>query len=120
MLKIKSDIDLKELEKYGFIKEEFIGDININDWYKLNWVDDNGNKIKTPNLDRDKIDWAMYTKYSNKKHWPSVSIAIFDNTEIPEFKPRQIMQEDVDIDILYDLIKADLIEKVEENEINDK
>lgn len=75
MLKIKDNIDLTELEKYGFAKKQ-VG-----------------------------IDLA-YTKFLLKGHYKESIIIWLD---------RSIQVEAIEIlDLLYDLIKADLVEKVGE------
>jgi hypothetical protein len=109
MLKIKENVDLKELEKFGFVKHEFVGDIDVKDWHKLPWYDENDKKIKAPELKKEDIEWAMYYK-------DCMGVVIFDtpseNNEL--MTARQILNEDIDGDTLYDLIKADLVEKVGE------
>ena len=75
MLKIKDNVDLKELEKYGFIQEE---------------------------------DCISKKFFAYKKH--STRIWFYD---------RHISKSDAhfgedDFELLYDLIKADLVEKVED------
>ena len=79
MLKIKDDIDLKELEKFGFRFME----CDNNQYYTKQFIDNNG--------------WL-------KAYWIDV-------------KTRQIELEANDPfilldDTIYDLIKADLVEKV--------
>lgn len=87
MLKIKDNVDLKELEKFGFIfqKDDFFQDnfpaCNSVDtyifWYKAGFNNYNYNcKVRT------------------------------DNRKLVDFN-------DCILDTLYDLIKADLVEKVE-------
>ena len=76
MLKIKDNVDLKELEKYEF--EELCYSNNIS-WF---WVK------KDVSID------------SRSKH-----IELYEETDYLL---------DDDLDILYDLIKADLVEKIEE------
>lgn len=75
MLKIKDNVDLKELEKFGFDLE-----LNITDAYDQIYCFDS-------RLMFDKID---------------------KNIIIPMFN------EGTALDTLYDLIKADLVEKVED------
>ena len=78
MLKIKDNVDLKELEKFGFIYIEELGyDGNLFSYW-------NGGECVCVDTDDRKID-EMGLGYSNK-----------------------------DVDTLYDLIKADLVEKVDE------
>ena len=80
MLKIKDNVDLKELEKYGF------------------------KKVK-----KDETDFVSYVKYWQSKYDNEYDcITIFDDRTlsfgIDGFEP----------DVLYDLIKADLVEKVDD------
>ena len=117
MLKIKDDVDLKELEKFGFELNEYINDLNIKDWGKIKYFQDKDGNIldEVPPLDRSEINWATYDKgeYPNK----TLSICVFDtpDNDVEKMGEREILDEDVDLDTLYDLIKADLVEKVEEN-----
>ena len=80
MLKIKDNVDLKELEKFGFA---------VNDKYALYCA-----QITTT----QSIGWKTYT---------SLDIGVFNNT-------REIILNDTDkIDLLFELIQAGLVEKVE-------
>ena len=75
MLKIKDNVDLKELEKFGFIKQQVGMDL-------------------------------AYAKFILKGYYRESIIIWLD---------RKIQVEAIDmLDLLYDLIKADLVEKVEE------
>ena len=76
MLKIKDDVDLKELEKFGFYAEEFIDD-KIATYF-------NGNV-------RIEIYDGIYDKWNTRKIYALTSAYL---------------------DTIYDLIKADLVEKV--------
>ncbi len=78
MLKIKDDVDLKELEKFGIRRK-------VNKMFDI--------------LTGEPIISVLYTK-------GDISSGIFIN----ENKIIRCAQDD----ILYDLIKADLVEKVEE------
>lgn len=80
MLKIKDNIDLKELEKFGFEKNE-----NENKWVEK-WIDDTF-----------RICVLFHNKYITVD-----CVSIFD------------CEWTLNLDIIYDLIKADLVEKVEE------
>lgn len=82
MLKIKDNVDLKELEKFGFEKDGY------NYYYDfIPYNEDAGDgqyvlvDIKTRKIDLDYIDLDYFDK---------------------------------SIELLYDLIKADMVEKVEE------
>lgn len=76
MLKIKDNVDLKELEKFGF------------------WEWEN--------------TWGVYTK---KDIIPTIEDA---DLFLYEYDRIIMFSEDSDLDVLYDLIKADLVEKVGE------
>lgn len=84
MLKIKDDVDLKELEKYGFNSFK-------NGYYKRWYASEYGICSYEINSDTRKI---IFTICDNPA-WN-----YFFKTEIN--------------DTLYDLIKADMVEKVEE------
>jgi len=82
MLKIKQNIDLKELEKYGFTWEDCCDDI----WYTYYFKNIDSNTTIRINYSDREIEHLSYNyDYENDK-W---------------------------LDTLYDLIKADLVEKVE-------
>ena len=77
MLKIKDNVDLKELEKYGFVKQQVGMDL-------------------------------AYARYLLKGYYKESIIIWLD---------RKIQVEAIDIlDLLYDLIKEDLVEKVGDKE----
>ncbi len=75
MLKIKDNVDLKELEKFGFHKEK--------------------------DCITNKYD--SYSKYSTRVWFYNRKLAVRD-AHFGEY----------DFDIIYDLVKADLVEKVGE------
>ena len=86
MLKIKDNVDLKELEKFGFKYEK--GKYYIE-------------SVRKP----------MPSEYSVKKH---LAYSIFIKTRIIKMHRNNISWEyDNAMDIIYDLIKADMVEKVE-------
>lgn len=77
MLKIREDVELKELEKYGFRRNSNFPD-----------------------------GWAMVKTYKK---------GIYYQEDIYIWEDRRIQANAIQIlDILYDLIKADLVVKVEE------
>lgn len=79
MLKIKDNVDLKELEKYGFKKNSNFPD-----------------------------GWAMVKTYKK---------GIYYQEDIYVYDDRQIQVNAIKLnDTLYDLIKANLVEKVESDE----
>lgn len=81
MLKIKDNVDLKELENYGFVYDK---------------------RIK-----------CYYGGYSNRE----LHLRVYEddiNREIKMYEPfRDVEDEENNIEILYDLIQAGLVEKVE-------
>lgn len=83
MLKIKDNVDLKELEKFGFQKG-----------YKFHSIDNTPTRIvAVVNDERDLI-----IQYSNSAWWDFNYWYLYDYNQ----------------DKVYDLIKADLVEKVGE------
>ena len=103
MLKIKDDVDLKDLEKFGFKPkyDEDTGEITRyvckKDIYKFT----NGMQEKTTELETIEIkrvetikDYGDFFKQKEISYWEIRQLE-FDTT-----------------DIIYDLIKADLVEKV--------
>jgi len=84
MLKIKDDVDLKELRLFG-----------ITD-----------NTMKFVHLGDNKMQWQM------AKTETTMQSGVFDMLEV-DIETRLITNNGDD-DTLYDLIKADLVEKVEE------
>lgn len=103
MLKIKDSIDLNILKKYGFVKKEQIGDIDVDRWFIDKWIDDNGNYCDAPPLDKSKIDWV---------YWENGYSYINEKDLSGDAKDREIYKEDFDINILFDLIKDGLVEKI--------
>lgn len=85
MLKIKDSVDLKELEKFGITTSR----------YKISKYNFNTKRVKAIFTNEDSVSCLTI---SDKK---SIDLNdYYDN--------------DINLDILYDLIKADMIEKVEE------
>ena len=81
MLKIKDNVDLKELEKFGF---EYYPLIYVKE---INRIDDVfGNTTRKIYIDE-------------KERNISIKVGLFNT--------------DIELDVIYDLIKADLVEKVE-------
>ena len=76
MLKIKDNVDLKELEKFGFWQWENI--------------------------------WGIYTKKDIIPDIESMDIFLY------EYDREIIFREDSNLNVLYDLIQAGLVEKVGE------
>ncbi len=101
MLKIKDDVDLKELEKYGFepYYNSYTGEICE---YRL-YAD---NKI-----------YVKITKEERKKFFYKVMAAIsknISNNYVIHFHDYIGLKAEKE-DLLYDLIKDDLVEKVSDN-----
>ena len=88
MLKIKDNVDLKELEKFGF------------------------------DLDKDNIkiddDLIIYSKYCYKNLFLYIGKSKTIYAEQCDYIRGQVLGGNENFDTLYDLIKADLVEKVEE------
>ena len=86
MLKIKDNFDLKELKKYGFKYTP-----NCYEICKL--------------CLQDNLDGAVYIRITNDRIiYPVSDLDMYSLNNENEFKM---------YDILYDLIKADLVEKIE-------
>lgn len=89
MLIFKADKDLKELEKFGFKPRYDVSTGEICAYEKIKDVYEGGTIIKrTENIKK------VFTICKRKKYW-----------EVIKYKDY------FDIDVLYDLIKADLIDK---------
>lgn len=96
MLKIKDNVDLKELEKFGFKPkyDEDTGKVCAYEKYRKE-IDYIGLTVK---IEKTKSRMRIFNRYWVKNpRW--------------EISPDK---ENFDIDTLYDLIKADLVEKVED------
>ena len=107
-LKIKDNVDLKELEKYGFKKEELIGDIPVSDWYTGNWVNEKREPCEPPYLDRKDIDSVYY-------YTDSSMINIYDKDGTENKLPRELYYDEFDIKLFYKLMKDGLIEEIKED-----
>ena len=96
MLKIKDNVDLKELEKYGFEPryDTYTGEIYEFENVRNNYIGLTGHPISKSILS------IFYVKEKKKKKW-------YFKSDIRSF-------EDEVQDIIYDLIKADLVEKVDD------
>lgn len=88
MLKIKDNVDLKELEKYGFVFEKAHGLINE----RYVYYDEDEQTVEIATNDKTIFVEDISGSYTFG--------AIVDNA----------------LSVLYDLIKADLVEKVSEIE----
>ena len=98
MLKIKDNIDLKELEKFGFVPRysEYTGELV--EMRRIVQVPHRDYKHKGVTVTRQPKNFWQILKY-NRRIEPYLYT---------------LNLEAIDYEILYDLIKADLIEKVEE------
>lgn len=104
MLKIKDDIDLKELEKYGFILRysEFDGSVNklIQQW-GYPYVDSKQKPF---------IKFLKPKKYIRKIPLSNKKIDVYFKGEF--IIPNNSSNREIFFDTLYDLIKDGLVEKV--------
>lgn len=104
MLKIKDNVDLKELEKYG-----------IKPIYQMTNSETGKTEIVAYKSDKYCCRWGniLFNIGRNPYH----KILNIRNKYIDNYiKPKEFKLEDdnfIDTDLLYDLIKADLVEKVE-------
>ena len=103
MLKIKDNVDLKELEKFGFkphyrMKNEETGEVYIDYFYSTKYEARFGYIRLRP---KRKILWLWLPSRIFENHIKSTGI-IIENEDY------------LDADLLYDLIQAGLVEKVEE------
>ena len=105
MLKIREDVDLKELEKYGFVilYNEYTGEP---DKLYQRWGYPFCDSADTPFIKFVKMKQKKKTKilYKNIKASYGMSVSY----------PQNKRNEEIFLDTIYDLIKADLVEKVEE------
>ena len=100
MLKIKDNIDLKELEKFGFKYRER--------WYDNEPESEDNSSYYELDLDDNNRSYATVCCYTREIFIP---IGLYRDIS-KYFYPRSRCLEN--LDWLFDLIKADLVEKVEE------
>ena len=100
MLKIKDNIDLKELEKFGF---EYDDEFDV------------GMYIKSKHYKKELND-PIYGKYEELF---SDRICVFENDR-KIITDNYSLQNKMDYDTLFDLIQAGLIEKVSDDEVDEK
>ena len=91
MLKIKDDVDLKELEKFGFI--ESFGKYSIS----IDNKEQNERLFQIPKY----RDFVFLTYYDDTRE------ITLDFQDMEDYYG-------VELDVLYDLIQANLVEKVED------
>lgn len=99
MLKIRDDVDLKELEKFGFRKHKRDDKGVCTSKWTRDWIEGD-------TIDGYPIDAGGWVFYSMIEVLEDKIIKIYPDIN-SKFYARQF-------DILFDLIKSDLIEKVEE------
>lgn len=107
MLKIKDNVQLKELEQYGLkpiysMKNNKTGEVAIDYLYSTKYE----NSVGFFRLIPAKVQKILCVYWFNKKienHTGIIPLVVKDCDFI-------------DIDLLYDLIKVDLVEKVESDE----
>ena len=92
MLKIKDNVDLKELEKFGFIE--------YNGWYY---------KTITPEKYQEHLNYIEVRVWKDRELYFTYC---YEDEEKKYFFRKQDYC--YGLDTIYDLIKADLVEKVEE------
>ena len=102
MLKIKDNVDLKELEKFGLkpryiMTDEQIGKTSIESYYSSKY--------------RPRFGYCTFRKKKGNAILKIINRIICNKVDRKTF----IFEDDnfVDVDLLYDLIKADLVEKVD-------
>ena len=99
MLKIKDNVDLKELEKYGFKKHKRDDkDVIVSKW------------VMERIYGEDSL--GMYTNYCSLHSFPIIVITetLGGNKRVDLFL--RCGFEQIALDLLYDLIQAGLVEKV--------
>ncbi len=107
MLKIKDNVDLKDLEKFGLkpmyvLKNRNTGETTIDYLYSTKYENLVGFFRLIPRKAK-KILWVYWFSRNIENHTGTIPLLVKDSGFI-------------DIDLLYDLIKADLVEKVESDE----
>lgn len=105
MLKIKDNVDLKELEKFGLkpmyaLKNSNTGETTIDYLYSTKYENSVGFFRLIPRK-VEKILWVYWFSRNIENCTRTIPLLVKDFGFI-------------DIDLLYDLIKADLVEKVGE------
>ena len=111
MLKIKDNVDLKELEKYGFIPH-----------YEVNSRTGESFLTHLYNTRRYNCRYGCFTlipfvNKNIKKHYSSCIIDWSSKIINNYLKGSSLIIKEmdfIDLDILYDLIKANLVEKIDD------
>ena len=110
MLKIKDNVDLKELEKFGF-KKKYDEDTGKIIYYYFILKTDRYNYAPFIISRQEKvIKHKPFDFFIRKKR----QICFPDDYYVIDIKDYSTLICDKAVDMLYDLIKADLVEKVEE------
>lgn len=110
MLKIKDNIDLKELEKFGFRAEYDKDTGKLVEMYRINghYVGEREKRRRGTSItitkDENRFGYSNFKNFWNIFSW---------KREIKPFTYRLNLDSE-DFEVLYDLIKADLVEKVED------
>jgi len=105
MLKIKDSVDLKELEKFGFKKQKHIDETYF----------PNGRiKVEIENCYELKLGYALYCVVESRENWkfPRVPLRAIDILPIEYGENHHF--EAKDLDVIFDLIKNNIIEKISE------
>lgn len=105
MLKISEDVDLKELEKFGFI---ILYDAYTGEPDKLY------QKWGYPFCDPTAKPFIKFIKMKKKKKTKILYKNIKSSFGMSVSYPQNRCNEEIFLDTIYDLIKADLVVKVEE------
>lgn len=103
MLKIEDNVDLKELEKFGFKKFRTIWNSDPNMPYETIWYYD----LEFTNIDKKVTIPLLKINESNRIVEECIDIKYEGYCIVHETR----------LNVLYDLIKADIVEKVEEVEV---
>lgn len=106
MLKIKDNVDLKELEKFGFKPRYNEDNGELVEMYRINghYLGEKEKRRKTVTITKNE---NRFGSLSFKNFWNIFSW----NREIKPFTYSLRLDEE-DYEILYDLIQAELVEKV--------
>lgn len=101
MLKIKDNVDLKELEKFGFMQNQFPNKEVVS--YR-----DNKNILNINNIIFYKKNRIIKFDLQNMSHWCNDIETLDQDYEIITNSYKKFKN------VIDDLIKADLVEKIEE------
>lgn len=113
MLRIKDNVDLKELKKFGFKPVYDINTGKLNNMYYEVEVDIFIYRIMIIPYKEEKQE-TYYSPFTFFKRKKIKSIELPHSFYRVELNDYGCLLSDKTLDIIYDLIKADLVEKVEE------